>query len=411
MSRLVPLILLIAVSGFARAEDWPQWLGPRRDGSSSAKITPWKEAPKVLWRVSVGEGHSSPIIAGGRVFVHVKVKDRDEEELLALDAGTGKEAWHAVYPRGQFTALYGAGPRATPVVAGGRVYTYGITGILTCFDAESGKQLWQKDALKEFRAPNLLFGCACSPIVIGKNVLINVGGKGASIVAFDATAGAVAWKSQDDKASYSSPIRVVEDKVEQVVFLTGKRLLSLDPGRGMVYWDFPLVDQLFESSTTPILAGDLLLASSITYGSVGLKLSTKGGKPAAESAWKDPRLTCYFSTPLVVDKEHAFVVTGANPLLEKPAATLRCIETATGKVLWTKSPVGEYHASLIRTGDGKVLMLDDAGNLALLQPDATHYRELARAKVCGKTWSHGALVDGRLYVRDEKELVCVQLGD
>src|SRR5262249_53425126 len=223
--------------------------------------------------------------------------------------------------------------------------------------------------------------------------------------------GNVAWKSEDDKASYSSPIRIEQGNTEEVLFLTGKRLLSLNPTNGMLYWDFPLVDQLFESSTTPVRSDDLLLASSITYGSVGLKLSVKDGKPTAAEAWKEKKLTCYFSTPVVVDEEHAFMVTGSNPLLEKPVATLRCVELTTGKVLWSKSPVGEYHASLLRTGDSKVLLLDDAGNLAVLQPDVKGYRELARAKVCGKTWAHPALAGGRLYIRDEKELLCLQLGE
>jgi len=141
MPHLLPILLMVLFSGVARAEDWPQWLGPRRDGTSTTKVEPWKEPPKVLWRQAVGEGHSSPVVAAGRVFLHVKVKDKDDEEVIALEAGAGKEVWRTPYPRGQFTALYGAGPRATPVVAGERICAYGITGILTCFDTKDGKQV------------------------------------------------------------------------------------------------------------------------------------------------------------------------------------------------------------------------------------------------------------------------------
>jgi outer membrane protein assembly factor BamB len=398
-------------SASAAAGDWPQWLGPKRDGSTSEQVAPWKEPPKVLWRVPVGEGHSSPVVAKGRVFLHAKVKDKDDEEVISLEAQTGKQAWRVPYPRGPFNNIFGVGPRATPVVADGRVYTYGVTGILTCFDADQGRLIWQVDALKDFQAANLFFGASCSPIVLGKNILLNVGGKGASIVAFDAKIGTVAWKSQDDKASYSSPIHIAQDKTDEVVFLTGERLLALNPADGALVWDFPLVDKLFESSVTPVRIGDMLLASSITYGSVGLKLESKDGKPGAQEAWKDKNLTCYFATPVAVGKDHVYMVTGSNPLAKKHIATLRCIEAATGKEQWSKSPIGEYHASLIRTGDDKLLLLDDAGDLILLEPNAKEYRELARAKVCGKTWAHPALANGKLYIRDEKELICVQVSE
>ena len=205
---LASMVALLLSSDFAAAGDWPQWLGPNRDGGSTEQITPWKSPPKVLWHLPVGEGHSSPVVAGGRVYLHAKVKDKDEEEVLAFDANTGKDIWRVSYERGTFSNPFGVGPRATPVVADGRIYTYGVTGYLSCFETEKGKRLWQVEALKEFQASNLLFGASCSPIVIGKNVQVNVGAKGASVVAFDTNTGAIKWKSQDDSASYSSPIRI-----------------------------------------------------------------------------------------------------------------------------------------------------------------------------------------------------------
>jgi outer membrane protein assembly factor BamB len=408
------MLALLMSSGLAVAGDWPQWLGPNRDSGSPEKIAPWKTPPKVSWHVPVGEGHSSPVVTGGRVYLHVKVKDKDEEELLAFDARTGKEAWRTAYERGAFASLFGVGPRATPAVADGRIYSYGVTGYLSCFDTDKGKRLWQVEVLKDFQASNLLFGASCSPIVLGKRVLVNAGAKGASIAAFDVMTGKVAWISQDDSASYSSPIRIEQGKSEVVVFLTGKRLLGLDPTDGSLYWEFPLADSLFESSTTPVRVGDTLIGSSITYGSAGLSLETKDGKPAVKQAWKNPRLTCYFSTPVAVGKDNVYMVTGAIPTpfsKTAPEATLRCIQAATGKVLWSKPKVGEYHASLLRTGNDKLLLLDDAGNLMLLEPDAKEYRESCRSKVCGKTWAHPALSDGRLYIRDEKELICLEFTE
>lgn len=408
------ICLLLLISSAAAAGDWPQWLGPNRDATSSEKVAAWKEPPKALWRQPAGDGHSSPVVAGGRVYFHAKVRDKDEEEVVALDATTGKEVWRTPYPRGPFSNPFGNGPRATPVVSGNRIYTYGVTGLLTCFDTTSGKQLWQVDTRRDFNPPSLLFGASCSPILVGDNVLVNVGAKEASIVAFQKDTGKVAWKSQDDVASYSSPIRLGEGAAEQVVFLTGSRLLSLKPTDGTLLWDYPLKDDLFESSTTPLRAGDVLIAASITFGSVGLKLETKDEKPVAHELWKNRALTCYFSTPVAVGKEHVYMVTGTVPSpfqKKKPEATLRCIEAATGKELWNKPNIGTYHASLIRTGDEKLLLLDDAGNLMLLEPNAKEYRELARSTVCGKTWAHPALAEGRLYVRDDKELICLELGE
>jgi outer membrane protein assembly factor BamB len=412
MRHLQSVVALLVGVSSVPAADWPQWLGPTRDGASTEIVVPWKESPKILWRQPAGEGNSSPVIAAGRVFVHAKVKDKDEEEITAYDTQTGKSLWNTVYPRAAFKSLYGNGPRATPSVAGDRLFTFGITGLLTCLDAQSGKQVWQVDTLGQFQAKNLFFGMACSPLVLDGRVLVNVGGKGASVVAFDAANGKVVWQSLDDRASYSSPISFRQDKVRQVLFLTQQGLVSLDPDNSSLFWRFPLVDQLLESSTTPIKVGDLIMASSITYGSVGLHLETKDGKPQATQQWKNEALTCYFATPVAMGQDYIYVVTGTKPIPPSlsPKATLHCIEAKTGKELWQKPKVGKYHATLLRTGDDKLLMLEEAGNLVLLEPNPKEYRELARSKICGETWAHPALSNGRLYVRDDREVICLQLG-
>lgn len=406
------LLLLFLLTSLVSAGDWPQWLGPHRDSSSAEKVVPWKEAPKVLWRLAVGEGNSSPVIAGGRVFVHSKVKDKTDEEVIAYDARTGTQVWRQVYSRAAFASPYGNGPRATPAVVDGKVYTFGITGVLTCWEADSGKQVWQVDTLKEFGAKNLFFGMSCSPLVEGDAVLVNVGGKGASVVALDRNKGSVVWKSRDDRASYSSPIVFGQGKDRQVVFLTGDGVVSLNPKDGSTNWQFPLVDKLLESSTTPVHVGDQIVASAITYGSAGLKLTPSDGKLGYKEEWKNPALTSYFSTPVAVGKDYFFLVTGANPLLIKqPSATLHCVEATTGKDLWMKPNVGKYHAALLRTGDNKLLSLDDFGFLSLIEPDPKEHRVLCKAKVCGATWAHPALADGRVYIRDEKELICLQVSE
>jgi outer membrane protein assembly factor BamB len=407
MPRTCATIVGLLFASIAAAGDWPQWLGPNRDGGSSEKIAAWKDPPRKVWSVEVGDGHSGPVISGGTVFLHQGVKDKDEEELVAFDAAKGTKLWSKTYPRAPFKNQFGYGPRATPVVADGKVYTFGVTGILSCFKADNGEQLWQVDTLAKFKAPNLTFGLSCSPLVDGDRVIVAVG-KGASVVAFDRTKGEVVWESLKDPASYSSPVIYGKDKDRQLTILTQQGVVALKPEDGKLLWKFPLVDLLSESSTTPIRAGGVLFASSVTFGSVGLKVDEKDGKLAANQEWKNPALTCYFSTPVAVGKDHIYLVTGA---LISPQATLRCVEAATGKELWKKGPVGKYHATLLRTGDDKLLMLEEAGSLVLVEPNAREYRELARSKVCGHTWAHPALANGKLYIRDEKELICLQVGE
>jgi outer membrane protein assembly factor BamB len=408
--RSVPLLLVCALP--AGAADWPQWLGPKRDGSSTEKVKPWKGNLKVLWSKPAGPGHSSPVVAGGKVFLHTQVKDKEEEAVTAYDAKSGKLLWTKAYKREKFRSPFGTGPQATPAVAGGKVYSFGATGVLACFDADKGELKWKVDTLEKFAAKNLFFGMSCSPLVEGDKVIVNVGGKGAAVVAFKKDSGEVAWKALDDRASYSSGIAYTQAGKRQVVFLTQQGLRSLDPSDGSVYWKVPLVDKLNESSTTPVRAGEVLLGSSVTFGSLALELNKKDDKPAVKQLWKEPKLTCYFSTPIPVGGD-VFMVTGTVSFFKKPSSTLRCVELKSGKVRWSKEKIGAYHAAMLRTGDNKLLLLSDLGQLILLDPSPKEYKELARSKVSkGKAeqiWAHPALANGRVYLRDEKELICLQL--
>ena len=392
------LIALALTPTLLQAGDWPQFLGPTRGSVSAEKVAPWKEAPKVLWKQPLGEAHSSPVVANGVVYAFFKVAKKDAEALAAFDAVTGEKKWEKSYDREKFTPPFGEGPCGTPAVDVEHVYTIGSTGVLACWNAANGDIVWKVDTLKEFKAKNLFFGISTSPTVVGKNVVVMVGGKGAGIVAFDKTTGKPVWNATDDPASYASPLTTADG----LVFLTGSHLRAISAD-GKEQWAVPFKDALNESSTTPVKIGELIVGSSVTAGS----LAVKPGDGTPATVWKQDKLTCYFSTPVVVGP-HLYMVNGAATLTN-PSIVLRCVEAKTGKTMWTKEKVGKYHAALIRTGDDKLLMLDDAGNLILLQPDATGYKELARSKVCGETWAHPALSNGRMYVRDNKELVCVKL--
>lgn len=406
MPRTLVIALALALTPLAAAADWPQWLGPNRDGSAPDKVAPWKGDLKVLWRKPVGEGNSSPVVVGGLVYLHTKVKGKDAERVQAFDVKTGEEKWGQEYEKTPFKPFFGEGPRATPCVQDGLIYTFGNTGVLACWEAATGKPVWKAEVLEDPKKQNLMFGLSASPLIVGDNVIVQGGGAGSrGLKAFDRKAGKPAWTAGADPASYAAPVLL--DK--EIVALTGAHLMGVSPA-GKIDWEFPFQDKLNESSTTPIKHGDLYIASSVSAGSVGVRVKGEGGKAAATEVWKNPALTCYFSTPVPVGKDHLYLVTGAATLFN-PSADLRCVEAATGKEVWRKAKVGKYHACLLRLGDGNLLMHDDAtGDLRLVAPNVKEYQELARSKACGPTWAHPAIADGKVYVRDEKELVCLSLG-
>jgi outer membrane protein assembly factor BamB len=412
MRVFASVLLVLASTTVTLAADWPQWLGPNRDGTSTEIVKPWKGDLKVLWRTTVGEGHSSPVVANGYVFLHTKGKGDEQEELHVWRADDPSVHASIGFQRDKFNSQFGNGPRATPVVYGDHVCCFGATGDLTIVawrKQGQGLEFQQATSIhtaKNYQAPALMFGVSASPLLEGDKIIVQVGGKSGSIVAFDAKSNEQSWHALGDPPSYAAPVAIGKGDLRQVVCLTQKRLVSLSPKDGELFWEFPFKDLIAESSTTPVLVGDMLIASSVTLGSIGLKLTEKSGKPAVEQAWKNPALTCYFSTPVPVG-EQVYMINGSLD----GSASLRCVETKSGKILWTKTKIGKYHAALIRTGDDMLLMLDDSGFLTLIQPDPAGYKELARSKICGETWAHPAIANGRLYVRDNKELICIGLGE
>ena len=408
---LAAFLLTLSLALTLSAADWPQFLGPTRNGATTEAVEPWKGELKPLWKQPVGEAHSSPVVAGGLVYAFYQPKGKNADALAAFDAKSGERKWERSYDREEFKPLFGNGPRSTPAVSGGRVFTLGGTGILACWDATTGEIAWKVDTLKEFKTKNLFFGISTSPLVVGDVVVVMVGGKGAGVVGFEAKTGKTAWQSTDDPASYSSPVSANG----QIILLTGTGLLGLAE-KGEKLWSVPLEGkvgpkQLIESSATPLVVGDVVIGSTVTSGSMAVRAARQpSGTFATDRVWFNRALTCYFSTPVVVG-EHLYMVNGAATLLN-PSIILRCVELKTGKVAWEKKDVGKYHAAIVRCGppgQERLLMLDDAGALSLFEANPKEYKELARSKVCGETWAHPALVDGHVYLRDNANLICVPL--
>jgi outer membrane protein assembly factor BamB len=410
LRRLV-LTAILVTGRQVGAADWPQWLGPTRNGVSSELVAPWTEAPHVLWRASVGTGFSSPVVAGGLVFVHADVPGENVEVVTAWDALTGEEQWQERYPRAPFQSELGAGPRATPTVSDGRLYTLGITGALHCYDATSGRRLWESNPFDELKVPRPGFGVCCSPLVVDQRVIMPVGGTGSGVVAFDAQTGQIAWKGLDEPAGSASPVlldgRAAESADRVAVVQTTLRLAGVRPVDGAVLWDHPLVFQPNGVSPTPLVRDDTLVCSTQDSGTLALSLpAASGASPTLD--WWVQDLTSYFSTGTLDTRGRAFIVT--NALMPLPRVDVRCLDLGTGTEQWRAQGLGYFHAGLIATGDGKLLILDDAGNLILGDPTADQFVELARSRVCGGTFCCPALADGRVYVRDRQEVVCLTLA-
>lgn len=404
MLRAAAILLAFALAMPAIAADWPQFLGPTRDGRSMETVHAWSGELKPLWSKPIGAAHSSPVVVGGVVYAFYEPKGKNADALAAYDAKTGEPLWEKSYDRDEFKPLFGYGPRGTPVVDGGDVFTLGGTGVLARWDAKTGVVKWIVDTLKQFKVENLAFGVSASPLVYDGKVFVNVGGKGSGLVAFDRESGKVVWQSTDDGMSYSSPVVVGKGEAARVIFLTKENLIAVEPKTGTVSWKVPFKDRISESATAPIGNGNILYGSSVTLGSIALDLSANPPKPL----WRNRQLNCYFSTPVAVGDD-LYMLNGVQKDILTQSINLRCVDGKTGKVRWEKVDVGSYHAAIIRTANDLLLMLDDRGSLTLFEPNAKEYKQLAKSKICGPTWAHPALSGGVVYLRDEKNLLAIPL--
>jgi outer membrane protein assembly factor BamB len=405
---LAALAVLLSV-GDLFADDWPQFLGPNRNNTTTETVAVWKGPLRERWRRPMGEGNSSPVVAGGRVFLHGKVAEKEEEEVVALDAATGKLLWRNTYPRKLFASNTGNGPRTTPAVSLGRVYTYGITGILGCYDARSGKRLWQVDVHQRFKVARLKYGVTSSPLVEANRVLVHVGGPDAAVAAFDADTGEVVWKALGDPLTTSAPTLVpaAGGARRQVVFQTGHRLVALNALNGRLEWQHPLSDSPLDSAPMPVWTGGILFSSSVHFGGRGLLIKAgEKGMPKPAELWLNDKLGSYYASVVPVGGGCFYMVTN-TPM---PGADLCCVEEKTGKVRWRVPNVGDWHAGMLGTGDGKVLLIDGKGVLRLLAADPAKYRELARAKIGMAAGVYPALAGGGLYLRDRQQVVCFEVG-
>ncbi|HSU65227.1 MAG TPA: PQQ-binding-like beta-propeller repeat protein [Tepidisphaeraceae bacterium] len=405
MKRFLLPILVLATSLVARASDWPQFLGPDRNGTYAgndlASSFP-AGGPKVVWKRDVGQGFAGPVVSAGKLILFHRVEDKETVECL--DAKTGAKIWLSDYPTHyQDDFGFDEGPRATPSIADGKVYTFGAEGMLSCWDLGSGTKVWQADTKEQFTAPKGFFGMVCSPLVEGDRVIVNVGGgQGAGIVAFDRKTGAVLWKATDDEAGYSSPIAATFGGKRYILDLNREGLVALDPGTGKVFFNFHWRSRNNASvnAATPLVIGDDIFISA-SYGTGAALLRFKETGP--EKIWSgDNVLSNHYATSMY----HNGFLFGYDGRQEN-GPNLRCVEAQTGKVLWSEDHFGA--GTLMGAGD-KLLILTEKGELILAPANADSFKPISRAQILPfDSRAYPALADGLYYARSKEKLVCVDL--
>ena len=431
---LVAIAVLITSSALAHSADWPQWMGPGRNGlwneDGIVSRIPSDGLP-VKWRTPIHGGYAGPAVAAGRVFVtdYVRIsgdpsnspgrqnKLQGTERVLCLDAETGRELWKHEYDC-PYELSYPVGPRATPTIEGDRVYVLGAEGHLACLKAKNGDVVWSRELKTDYRTKAPFWGFCGHPLVDGDKLICLVGGTGSVVVAFNKHTGEEIWKAVSaSNAGYCPPSIITVGNVRQLIVWDADKINSLDPERGKVYWTVPLKPDYDMSIIAPQLFGDYLFASGI--GNVGAVLKLDRQKPGAEVVWRGTGTTgvyCANSTPLIVDGI-IYGVCCRN-------GQLRAVDLKTGRRLWEsfKPTSGERRAGhatafLVRNGS-RWFLFNELGDLieAKLMPDG--YEEVGRFHVLEPTseafgrkvvWSHPAFANRCVYARNDREIVCVSL--
>jgi outer membrane protein assembly factor BamB len=388
-----------------QADDWPQWRGLRRDGLSPGPMrTDWPEdGPPVLWCVRAGAGYSCVAVVGQRLLT--LEQDGDEEVVVCRDALTGSDHWRFRYARQEadqaaYKGDHGTGPRSTPTIDGNLVYTVGSAGLLHCLNLQTGERVWRHDLLKEFSAPNLQWGTSFSPLVVGDLLLTNPGGpNGGSLAAFDKRTGTLVWNSGDDPAGYSSPIAATLASTRQVLFFTGTRLVSVAPSSGKEYWSYPWPTFDGCNIATPIVVGDYcFISSGYGRGCALLKVSARAdGALSVKRVYENNRMRNHFSS-CVYYRGHLYGFSDG---------ILTCMDFRTGEVAWTSRGFGK---GALLIADGHLIILGENGKLCLAEATHEAFRRKAVTQVFkNKCWTVPVLVRGRLFLRDQEELVCLDV--
>lgn len=437
MRSVLPCVVAVVLSvSVVQAEDWPQWLGPTRNSvwNETGTVDKFPERGlAVKWRVPVSLGYSGPAVVGGRVFVTDYVRESGDtsnnpgqrreltgkERVLCLSTTDGKLVWEHS-DQVPYKISYPSGPRCTPTVHDGKVYTLGAEGLLLCLDADKGTVIWSKELKKEYQTESPIWGFCGAPLVDGRKLIVLVGGAGSVAVAFDKDSGRELWKALSaSEPGYCPPSIIEAAGKRQLIIWTADELCALDPESGAVHWKQPLKPNYGMSIAIPQKHKDLLFASGI--GGVGAAFKLDQDKPGATLAWRGTNKNALYAanTTPVADSEG--ILYGADC----QSGQFIAMKIENGDRLWTTfAPTtntrrgGHGTCFIVRNGD-KYFLFSETGELILAKLSAKSYDEISRFRILDPTgecfgrdvvWSHPAFANKHCFARNDKELVCVSLA-
>jgi len=398
---MLPLFLAVVLSA-ATGDDWPQWRGPHRDGALGSTSAPasWPEHLQLRWKLTVGEGHSSPLLAGGRIFVFTR--QQGKEVASAIDPPSGKILWQQSYPApykmNPAAERHGEGPKSTPVFHDGKLYTLGISGILTCWDGPTGARRWQQDFSKQYRQTSPLYGTAMSPVVDHGLLIAHVGGHDdGALTACDASSGGVKWRWTGDGPAYASPIVADLGSAGQVITETQNHIVGISVAGGQLLWDMPFTTEYVQNIPSPLLYGDLVILSGLEKGVFAVRPAVKDGKWTAETVWRNRDVSMYMSSPV----SEGNWIFGFS---QYKKGQFFCLDAHTGATRWTSPPRQGDNAAILSSG-GNLILLKDSGELVIAKAGGKSFEPLRTYTVAdSSTWAQPLIVREGVVIKDATTL-------
>ncbi len=404
MKRLVLTFLLLGLAHtrfLAMTQDWPQWRGPHRDGIITSPVhADWPEQLKQRWQVVVGAGHSSPLLVNQRVYLLTRQGDQEVVSCIGFD--TGKILWQDKYPApytmNRAATSHGKGPKSTPVFDSGRVFTFGISGILSSYDAGSGRLRWRKAFADQFTRTSPLYGASMSPLVDKGLLIVHVGGHdGGALIALSAETGERIWSWGGDGPGYASPIIAELAGVRQVVTQTQSNLIGVSAADGKLLWQIPFTTAYVQNIITPISRKQTLIFSGLDKGVFAVSVNRSSGKWKTDRIWENTDVSFYMSTPVLAGD----VLFG---LSHKRRGQIVALDAQTGRTLWATEGRGGEYAAVLGAGERLIFLTNDA-ELIVAKASRAAYEQLRRYTVAkSPTWAHPVVAGKRILVKDAETL-------
>jgi outer membrane protein assembly factor BamB len=396
-------LALSVVALAAQAQEWNQWRGAARDGRVTNFTVPpsWPERPTQAWKIAAaGIGHASPVVAGSRVFLFSRIGE--QETLTAYDTSSGKQVWRqsydAPYQVNPAATSHGKGPKSTPVVDRGRIFTLGISGIVSAFDSGSGKPLWRHDFQKDFRNTSPEFGAAMSPVVEGDTVIAHVGGSGGgAIIAFNQADGARRWVWKGDGPGYASPIVATFGGTRHLITQTQSNVVGLTPSDGSELWRIPFTTDYDQNIITPVAANGLLIYGGLSKPTTAVRLIQQGASWKTEQVWQNRDVPMYMSSPVVAGN----VLYG---MTHRNRGQFFALDTTSGKTLWTGAPRQGENAALTLAGN-LVIATTTEGKIVVFRQDVKAFQLVRDYSLADSPiWSHPGFHRRGVLVKDAETL-------